>query len=345
MESNGRSFPGKGKRRGGNEYGRKKNPRRDSPRGRRKEKRKEREPRDFDRYELEVGIPTVKGDEKEEINVVEKKGDKEIIKIGMDSRALAKIEKMKDDITKLKEKVSGYEETVYSIESGIREIKEDYSRLEVIIRELEDMRDSYTKVDKTIRELSALYDLISAQINPFIEFDAMGQFSGDKRWDGIIDNVELIRGNEGVPYGGREGQPGRMEILEDEDGFVDTDKEMAKETNVEIGNEFRFESSILSWLRFLETKMRAEDIPNLLKYYRELGWIGENIEITTLNFLMGSKIEADFTDDDDDIYLNEDGTIIGEEEGWKLSIEDHAQSLEHIERIRKEHIGGFIEGG
>ncbi len=301
---------------------------------------KEREPKakkeyKFDRFEIEVGSPKVTGMEKQKEEKKEERGEKEVVRaslgevvLTMDPKAEARFSNIEKDVSKLETKVSSTNESMVSVLSDLQLIKEGYSRVDLIIKELEETRDSYVKVDKTMRELAALYDLISAQINPFIDMDGIGNSPEVFRWDGIEDNVEKVRLKvEGMPD----------ELLGAEERF---DGELAPEKprNVTIPSsrrQFYFEASVLKWIQFLTSKIRQEDIPNLLKYYREIDWINEDIEITTMNFLTGAKSEPNLEHMEGDIYISEDGAVIGQSDGWKLSIEDHSKSLEYIEEILK----------
>ena len=250
------------------------------------------------------------------------------VRIMMDPKAEARLATLEKDVGKLDTKISQAAESMANVEMDLQEIKAGYSRVDVIIKELEETRDSYAKVDKTMRELAALYDLISAQINPFIDMgDQVG--SNGMRWDGIEDNVELIR-----------------QRVEDETGILSDEEtglfEKEKRPDVKKGagatpsrTQFYYESNVLKWIKFLLSKIRQEDIPNLLKYYREIGWINEDVEITTMNFLTGAKSEPNLDLMEGDIYISEDGTVIGQSDGWKLSVEDHSRSLEYIEEIQK----------
>ncbi len=278
-----------------------------------------------------TGVEREKAKEKKEkAREVVKSAPGEVL-ITMDPKAEARFNHIEKDISKLDNKVGGNVETLTSMAADLQEIKEGYARLDVVLKELEGTRDSYAKVDKTMRELAALYDLISAQINPFIDMEDE-QGSGEvSRWDGIGDNVELIRqGSDDLP-----------QALEG-DGS-DTMKEgpmgdrMQEQKKVPSRTQFQFESSVLGWVKFLVSKVRQEDIPNLLKYYREIGWINEEIEITTMNFLTGAKSEPNLDLTEGDIYISEDGTVIGQTDGWKLSIEDHSKSLEFVEEILKHY--------
>lgn len=262
--------------------------------------------------------------EKEKKVVVRERGE---VVITMDAKAEARIAFVEKEMGKLDEKVTENIETLVSLVNDLQEIKEGHARMDILLKELEETRDSYVKVDKTMREMAALYDLISAQINPFIDMENQMGGSDGGRWDGIEDNVELIRQRiEGVSDPIPEGADG-----------IDAGEippESPREMRARLGsNQFKFEACVLKWVQFLTSKIRQEDIPNLLKYYREIGWINEETEITTMNFITGAKSEPSLDVAEGDIYISEDGTVIGQTDGWKLSIEDHAKSLEYIEDI------------
>jgi len=292
----------------------------------------------FDRFEIEVGSPKVTGMEKEKEDKKEEHVEKEIVRgspgevvLTMDPKAEARFKNIEKDISKLETKASSTSESMVTVLSDLQQIKEGYSRVDLIIKELEETRDSYSKVDKTMRELAALYDLISAQINPFIDMEGEGNSSETFRWDGIEDNVELVRQRmDGVP----DELIGMEERLE---GEISPGKiqNVTPPPPPPSRRQFYYEASVLKWVQFLTSKIRQEDIPNLLKYYREIDWINEDIEITTMNFLTGAKSEPSLDHMEGDIYISEDGAVIGQSDGWKLSIEDHSKSLEYIEEILK----------
>ena len=276
-----------------------------------------------------TGMEREKEEKKEEREVKEviRTSHGEVV-MTMDPKAEARFSNIEKDVAKLETKVSSTNESMVSVLSDLQFIKEGYSRVDLIIKELEETRDSYVKVDKTMRELAALYDLISAQINPFIDMEDKGNSPEVFRWDGIEDNVEQVRQRlDGVPD----------ELLGREEG-LESEISPAKIRDVAIPQsrkQFCYETGVLKWVQFLTSKIRQEDIPNLLKYYREIDWINEDIEITTMNFLTGAKSEPNLEHMEGDIYISEDGAVIGQSDGWKLSIEDHSKSLEYIEEILK----------
>jgi archaellum component FlaC len=293
----------------------------------------------FDRFEIEVGSPKVTGMEKGKEEKKEGKKEEQVVReivrgspgevvMTMDPKAEARFSNIEKDVGKLEINVSSTNESMVSVLSDLQIIKEGYSRVDLIIKELEETRDSYVKVDKTMRELAALYDLISAQINPFIDMEGGGDSPEVFRWDGIEDNVEQVRQRiEGLP----DELQGMGERFESEASAVKT-RDVAIPPS---RRQFYYEANVLKWVQFLTSKIRQDDIPNLLKYYREIDWINEDIEITTMNFLTGAKSEPNLEHMEGDIYISEDGAVIGQSDGWKLSIEDHSKSLEYIEEILK----------
>jgi archaellum component FlaD/FlaE len=97
---------------------------------------------------------------------------------------------------------------------------------------------------------------------------------------------------------------------------------------------------ILKWTQFLLERVPQESIPNLMEYYRNLGWIDEEVEAKVKTYLEGAKpvappIEAIETAGD--MLITADGKAMGLDQ-WKLTIEDHAKSLEFIEKLMKRPI-------
>ncbi len=83
----------------------------------------------------------------------------------------ARITKMELSLQKLSKKLDRAAEDKGELRAEIDEIKSAVKRMEIGVLELDEMREGYARVERTVRELSALYDLISAQINPFIDLD------------------------------------------------------------------------------------------------------------------------------------------------------------------------------
>jgi len=160
-------------------------------------------------------------------------------------------------------------------------------------------------MESTVSELSGLYDLISANINPFVEIPPLQ--SREK----VIR--PMGRGSEEV-----EEEP-------DEDGFQPLD-DMFDEEQEECAEDTSFNASLesaewaLRWTKFLIERVGKEGLEKTLDYYMDLGWIDEDTIDKVLEIArgtVGSRVPAE-----------------GKKVTWRMDAEDHVKSLEYIRRIR-----------
>jgi archaellum component FlaD/FlaE len=292
-------------------------------------------------YELRVGTPDVSGREAEfrEVAVVER-GDAALKTITIkppkrkisaklkDKYVDARITKVEHAINKVNDRVTQLDELTERMRSDIDEIKESVSRMEVTMNELETMREGYANVEKTVRELSALYDLVSAQINPFIEVKGLPTSQPS------VTQQPLQEPEGSLPA-----------TIDEENPFIDMPKAFPAEApSTKPAEEEKTDLStdlwILKWTQFLLERVPQESIPNLMEYYRNLGWIDEEVEAKVKTYLEGAKpvappIEAIETAGD--MLITADGKAMGLDQ-WKLTIEDHTKSLEFIEKLMKRPI-------
>lgn len=70
----------------------------------------------------------------------------------------------------------------------------------------------------------------------------------------------------------------------------------------------------MEWLEFLLEIVGKNNIPDILSYYVELGWISEEVRLELLRYADGINYFAD-------------GVT------WKLSPDDHVKSIWFIERL------------
>jgi len=86
-------------------------------------------------------------------------------------------------------------------------------------------------------------------------------------------------------------------------------------------------------MEYLSEKTKQNQIPNLLSYYKKIGWINDEIENKVLTYLSGSKSEIIADLESDEVLEEEDL-----EDSWKLSLDEHTKSLVFIERIKGKNI-------
>lgn len=128
-------------------------------------------------FELEIGLPKIFAIPPKPIPL-DVDSPKEIIReyrpmvSQLDNKRLSSIE---DTMKEIMETLKSMNEFNESVKIEIQEITESISHMERSIGELDDIREGYSSVEKNLRELSVLYDLVSAQFNPFIDTEILGE--------------------------------------------------------------------------------------------------------------------------------------------------------------------------
>lgn len=238
-------------------------------------------------FELEIGLPKIIANPPQPIplNIDSPKEIRREYRpmfSKIDDKKLSRIEEQIKEILQTLKSMKDFNE---SVKIEIQEITESIGHMERSIGELDDIREGYSSVEKNLRELSVLYDLVSAQFNPFID-------------------TELLE--ETIPQSGLSSL-----IVKEEDKTYINDL------------------WTLKWIEFLNEKTKQNQIPNLLSYYKKIGWIDDEIENKVLTYLSGSKTELIEGLEEDEVLVEEE-----DEEAWKLSIDEHTKSLVFIERIK-----------
>lgn len=241
-------------------------------------------------FELEIGLPKIVAIPPKSVEIPSSTSngysDRRPVMSRIDNKKLNILEDQLKEILKTLKSMTDFNE---SVKIEIQEITESISHMERSIGELDDIREGYSSVEKNLRELSVLYDLVSAQFNPFIDTEFL---------------------DENIPKGG-------LSVL-------------AEKTDDKT---FLNDYWTLKWIEYLGEKTKQNQIPNLLSYYKKIGWINDEIENKVLTYLSGSKSEI-IDDIDSDEVLEEEEL----EDSWKLSIDEHTKSLVFIERIKGKNI-------
>ncbi|MBN1539422.1 MAG: hypothetical protein JW939_04700, partial [Candidatus Thermoplasmatota archaeon] len=192
------------------------------------------------------------------------------------------------------------------MEGEVKDLRTEMDRISYLLRSLEGLKNTMKDMESTVSELSGLYDLISANINPFVEVprlenrDKLVRTSSRKSMDeseemeevGFQNISEIFRDDERTECG--------------ENGHGDDNLESAEWT--------------IKWTKFLIERVGKEGLEKTLDYYMDLGWIDENTIDQVLEMARGTvspKIPSD-----------------GRKVSWRLDAEDHVKSLEYIRRIR-----------
>jgi hypothetical protein len=182
------------------------------------------------------------------------------------------------DLAELIEAIHELERYRSNSEAEIRSVKDRMARMTTTISSMDDVRRSLYTLETRMQEVATLFDVLSLDINPFIDYSVPGRPPKD--------------------------EPFVSEIW------------------------------ILKWLEFLQNSMSSVEIPNLLEYYKEIGWIDDLIESKAMTYLKslhfaGGPMDKAVTPTGEIIALDRDET-----DGWKLGTKDTISSYLFIQRIK-----------
>ncbi len=229
------------------------------------------------------------------------------------SASSQQIYKIEDDLRRTREVVEDMKHTVSMIDGEFKDLKAEMERVSYLLRSLEGLKNTMKDIESTVSELSGLYDMISANVNPFIDIEPMytngnGMMNGkkpDKVRDGKMDD-------EG-------GETGRENVFSDLSEIFDEEEEL-EEAEEFTGPDLLSEEWILRWTQFLIDKVGKEGLERTLDYYLDLGWIDEDVIDKVLEIARGTTSPK-----------RKDPT---KKATWRMDAEDHVKSLDFIRRIK-----------
>jgi archaellum component FlaC len=232
---------------------------------------------------------------------------KKTVREKVSSRRIDEIENM---LKEIRERMNQVDAVASGVRNEIEEIRESVIQMEGSIARVDEIRDGFSTVERSLRELSALYDLVSSQINPFIKADISGGDTTQKR----IAEGSTLFGKE-LSGGGRGGG--------------------------EYIYSYPSEVWVLKWTEYLLEQMDENDIKTLLDYYKQINWVDDTIASKVLAYIAATRVEPSTVDikkrkkisDRDDVVVKPDGTTERASE-LKLTADEHLRSLMFIERIR-----------
>ncbi|MCD6383677.1 MAG: hypothetical protein J7L88_04375 [Thermoplasmata archaeon] len=94
------------------------------------------------------------------------------------------------EISELKETNSDLEKRVKSLEREIKALRDEFDRISNLIEDLTEIKSEMKEMTDVVEELSSLYDLISADINPFIDTRPLKDRNGEVYEEEYIEEVE-----------------------------------------------------------------------------------------------------------------------------------------------------------
>lgn len=221
------------------------------------------------------------------------------------------IYKIEDDLRRTRDVVEDLKHTVGVMESDFNDLRAEMDRISYLLRSLEGLKNTMKDIESTVSELSGLYDMISANVNPFIDIPPMMPANGNGK-DKTQESTDKVIKPEKEPE--ENGFRDLSDIFEDEEA-----PELEDMDEID-GSDLRSAEWILKWTQFLIDRVGKEGLDKTLDYYIEMGWIDEDTADTVVDIAKGTAGPR----------RRDEGKKIS----WKLGADDHVKSLEYIRRIK-----------
>lgn len=300
-----------------------------------------------------------------------------------------KKDKKSEDETTVSESESGLEESTEGVKSvekrlaeidiNLIELKKKLDRLDGYVtitrNELEETKLMNKENETNIANLLSIYELVSKKFNPFIDDiedttdtrekpeDTKPFKETDKKtpWDQELKEVLEVSPDMSEIGGVTIGE----KIPESITIPSPTDEEVSNQLD-QLSNSFMLKNGkpilqkikqdysstvlVMRWIEFMFERVKRDKMSLLLDYYKDVGWISDNIKSQVMGYARG-EIQ--------DILAYEEETITTEHfqpnavpvdykkvNDWRLSAEDHLKSLLFITRIsgkevNKDHLNSL----
>ncbi|MEM2869451.1 MAG: FlaD/FlaE family flagellar protein [Thermoplasmata archaeon] len=212
------------------------------------------------------------------------------------------------------ERLDGVERT---LEEAIRRIDTIDKFTEAVRNDINQVKESISHIEANMRELTSLYDLISSQVNPFIEMEAAAKAAPAveeaakeevPEFDALFEPTpELAAGEEFLPV--EQAPLAPPPLAPTPEGLA---APPAMETPVpgaapgapaaprperplrvarltQIGSDSMCLIALMRWIEFLLSKVKREQIPSLLSFYVRIGWISDGIKQHVMDVIRGIR--------------------------------------------------------
>jgi flagellar protein FlaD len=194
-----------------------------------------------------------------------------------------------------------------AIDEAIRRIDMTDRSAEAITHDINQVKESIGRIEANMRELTSLYDLISSQVNPFIDVDqgAMGTEEGSAEtpsFDTLFEPTPEVQvGAEGIPTS-PEGTPpigvfatGPGVTVPGEPtmglgiGGVPIERPLRVSRLTQIGSDPTCLIALVRWIEFILSRVKRDQVKSLLNFYVRIGWISEGIRDHIIDVIRGIK--------------------------------------------------------
>jgi archaeal flagellar protein FlaD len=199
-----------------------------------------------------------------------------------------------------------------AIDEAIRRIDMTDRSAEGITHDINSVKESIGRIEANMRELTSLYDLISSQVNPFIDVDqgAMGTAeegtAETPSFDTLFEPTPEVQaggsapGMEGVPLS-PDGPPpqgiyaGQTNIVPGEAtmgiqmGSTQVERPLRVARLTQIGSDPTCLIALVRWIEFVLSRIKRDQVKSLLTFYVRIGWISEGIRDHVIDVIRGIR--------------------------------------------------------
>jgi len=213
------------------------------------------------------------------------------------------------------ERLDGVERT---LEEAIRRIDTIDKFTEAVRNDINQVKESISHMEANMRELTSLYDLISSQVNPFIDMETAAAKAAGAGEEAAKEEVpEFDALFEPTPEMGGEGEfmpvePGALPpapLAQVPEGLMAPEQlpvqalpgmpvagvvpvppkpqRMARLT--QIGSDSMCLIALMRWIEFMLGRVKREQVPSLLGFYVRIGWISDGIKQHVMDVIRGIR--------------------------------------------------------
>lgn len=269
------------------------------------------------------------------------------------------------------------DERLAEIDIHLVELKKKLDRLDGYVtmtrNELEETKQKNKDNETNIAKLLSIYELVSKKFNPFIddieddkeseeikESDPMEEMDGKTPWDQDFKEVLEVSPDMseigGVTIGEKINEPISIPSTPNEQltGQIDllTKQNMnnGKPILWYIKKDYSTTVLVMRWIEFMFERVKRDKVSLLLDYYKDIGWIGDDIKSQIMGYARG-EIQDVLAYEEEDITaepFQAGGVPIDYKKvnDWRLSAEDHLKSLLFIMKIsgqdvNKDHLNSL----
>ncbi|KXS42442.1 MAG: flagella protein [Methanolobus sp. T82-4] len=250
-----------------------------------------------------------------------------------------KVESLDGKVDALEGKVYNIESSLVSVQADNEDIRSSLTRIEENVAELV---NSYTallvQVHESAQESDARFSQIENALEVLEPFEARFSAIEKSQEEARSTSMEMARSVSslvdelGTTSSGfnefKQNSEARQDKLEENIGSVTEylDSELKKlgarsykgfGQNVHLSNIMKNSTNMklcMEWLEFLMELAGRNNLPDILSYYEDLGWITEDVRVELLHYAEGI-----------DFYM--------EKPDWKLTPDDHVKSIWFIESL------------